>query len=288
MPVPMTAAKLRPAPLHVDEAGFAVVVKNTFLEVSGSRSCGGSCTAPASYAGVVRRSLEDAVGMDLLGAGKASLNLSALGSESDEAETETTAASTPTRSREITWLWPATPTTPALAAKVQLSLVDLVGQEDEEPWEGLVLPAAPTTVPPMAPFWAAACGQDVWMGEQPQWYHTQDWGQYPLLAWGYPTDTSGETLEAAAGPPPPLGSPKLPADLEQSLLDASRAVATTEEEAESALGKTSSGIFVHLSHAKEPKWDPPASSPTAASGGLRLDFDEQACAEAPAFASSCA
>mmetsp|Transcript_142411 Transcript_142411/g.455123 ORF Transcript_142411/g.455123 Transcript_142411/m.455123 type:complete len:277 (-) Transcript_142411:184-1014(-) len=234
------------------------------------------------------------------GAAKASpVALPALLGESDEGESETTAASTPTLKDGSTCLWPATPASPS--APIRLSLDELMG--GEEFLAAVSLPAAPASLPALAAA-GSGWGQEPWAQsqEQQQWCQSQEhwmaveahlnWGYMPGSAVPAPAPAAAPPAATSAPPPVPLGSPKLPAHLKQSLLEASAGAswAPPERDAFAPLAFFALPLEGGFS---APKWAPPPRSPAAvgqcgaaALGAFGAQAVEQALVGPPAFAAT--
>jgi len=192
--------RTRPAPLE-DEAELAVVVKNTFLEVSDVAAVEGTRTAPASYVGRVQRLMAEPVGQF-----KSEVFPGLPSVESDCGETETTASTPSARS-----LWPATPASPG--APVRISLVELMGNEG-----GLAAALAPANdaLPPVADAATTAPLPVGFIGQAAYWDAPPP--EVPL--WEAPA-----WAKADEPPPPPLCSPKLPRQLSRQFEDSAAVAA---------------------------------------------------------------
>jgi len=177
----------RPPALTDVDVDFAVVVKNTFLEVHGAAESSGLSTAPAALTGAVKHGLAKVSEQDNCALDGAAVNQGKPVEESD-VETETTAA-TPSSSESLyLWpptpdkqqLWPPTPGSPG--ARVRISLAELTDAEV------MVAPTDATI--------ASYCQL-----QADYWEHTS--------VWDFPTP---QPL------PPPPGSPKLPEHFDDCML----------------------------------------------------------------------
>lgn len=231
-----------------------VVVKNTFLEeVSHDSASCGTLTAPASLAGRMRRSVAEAAAGPP-GSSASAAQRKALPhpiGESDSGETETT-ASTPPSSAGLPCLWPATPASPG--APVRISLVELMGDE------GLAAALPAAEVPGLAAETGTAHRMVV---APPSLVEQLPHGFSQVACWDMPAaETAWEFSAPAYSPPPPPGSPKLPAQFGSQGFVA----APPQEHADR--------IFACVANAPAPKCAPPcAPAPAAAPVGCHLGHE---------------
>jgi len=221
----------RPPALTDVDVDFAVVVKNTFLEVHGAAESSGLSTAPAALTGAVKHGLakvseQDNCALD----GAAAVNQGKPVEESD-VETETTAA-TPSSSESLyLWpptpdkqhLWPPTPGSPG--ARVRISLAELTDAEV------MVAPTDATIV-------AGYCQLQA------------DYWEHSSSLWDFPTPAHQPL------PLPPPGSPKLPkhfADFENND-DCGACMMLSDHPLPAA-----NQIFACLANARMPKCAPPCA-----------------------------
>lgn len=215
-------SRVRPAPLGEEEvqAEFAVVVKNTFLEVSGGKVASGLLTAPASMAGSMRRSLSETPKWQLSRGASPGLTF-------DGGETETTASSPSHESLTTAAapFWPPTPASPTAPVRISLVELTLGGREEGlspaslaarcESYDAAAAAAAngyeayAAEAAMMAASGAMgqhACGWDLSLSGDATCPQHCGWEFPPLGAMGQvpPLPTSSLDL------PPPPGSPKLP------------------------------------------------------------------------------
>lgn len=178
----------RPPALTDVDVDFAVVVKNTFLEVHGAAESSGLSSAPAALTGAVKHGLAKVSEQENCALDGAAVNQGKPVEESD-VETETTAA-TPSSSESLyLWpptpdkqhLWPPTPGSPG--ARVRISLAELTDAEV------MVAPTDATI--------ASYCQL-----QADYWEHNSLWD-----------------FQAPQPLPPPPGSPKLPKHFDDCMLD---------------------------------------------------------------------
>lgn len=236
------APRSRPTPLS-ERPEYEVVVKNTFLEIAGSKakpaspcasstpraarsptSYHGGCTAPASMSGALHLSLLE-MGASTPSTKKAKKpHLHLWDEDACDEIGGTGPASTPTSTPGSgcnLHLWPATPGTPG--APVEISLVELMGDSPQ---------AAPEIAPAFfVPAWFSAYGMC-----QEELYRQVDFGP-PV----------GEPVL----PPPPLASPKFSVDMQRQLEEAAATTGGREE--------VGSEVIACVPHAPAPKCAPPCA-----------------------------